>query len=129
MNHQPPFETFLKEEIARVKGQYYPVHAGLPTRLLVRHASPRKLHPNPEDEFCEPTIGPNYSIISQYAEKYRKANKTVYDGTTLGEILYEPLIVQKTMPDGYMILNGHHRWAAAIRSTMEKVPVKVVNVN
>ena len=128
MNHQPPFETFLKEEIARVKGQYYPVHAGILTRLLVRHASPRKLHPNPEDEFCDPEIGPNYGIISQYTEKYRKADKTVYDGTTLGEILYEPLIVQKTMPDGYMILNGHHRWAAALRSTKEKVPVKVVNV-
>jgi len=41
-----------------------PVQAGLPERLLVRKAPVSKLHPNPDDEFCNPSIGPNYKIIS-----------------------------------------------------------------
>lgn len=32
------------------------------------------------------------------------------------------------LPDGYMILNGHHRWAAALQSGTGKVRIQVVNV-
>ncbi|MBP3241914.1 MAG: ParB N-terminal domain-containing protein [Oribacterium sp.] len=33
----------------------------------------------------------------------------------------DPIIVEKMYPDGYMILNGHHRWAAATRLGLKKV--------
>ena len=37
-------------------------------------------------------------------------------------------MVEKTHPDGYMILNGHHRWAAAMRADMKKIRIKVINL-
>ena len=123
-----PFQEYLNEEINRVKGVYYPVRASLLRRLLVRKARCKSLHPNPEDEFCQPGIGPNNGIISRYKKEY-----TYYTGNptarmfTEGGIL-EPLIVQRTMPDGYMILNGHHRWAGAIQAGLKRVSVKIVNL-
>ena len=30
------------------------------------------------------------------------------------ELLEDPIVVEKVHPDGYMILNGHHRWAASM---------------
>ncbi|MCR5301964.1 MAG: ParB/Srx family N-terminal domain-containing protein [Lachnospiraceae bacterium] len=39
----------------------------------------------------------------------------------------EPVIVQKIRPHGYMLLNGHHRWAAALRIGIKKIPVSIVN--
>ena len=40
----------------------------------------------------------------------------------------EPLQVQKLRPDGYMILNGHHRWAAAVRTGVRTLPVQIVSL-
>ena len=121
------FQTFLDEEVNRVKGIYYPVRASFFRRLLCRKALCRKLHPNPEDEFCFPEIGPNYDIISRYSEQYRKNMQFRNGGIEEGSIL-EPLMVQKARPDGYLILNGHHRWAAALRSGIDKVPIEIVNL-
>ena len=45
------FQVFLDQEVNKVKGVYYPVKAGFPRRLLIKRASCKKLHPNPEDEF------------------------------------------------------------------------------
>ena len=120
------FQTFLDEEVNRVKGIYYPVRAGFFRRLLCKKAACRKLHPNPDDEFCFPEVGPNYDIISRYAEQYR-TDPQFRSGLEESSIL-EPLMVQKARPDGYLILNGHHRWAAAMRSGVEKVPISIVNL-
>ena len=60
------FEAFLEEEVRKVRGVSRPVRAGLLYRLTVSKASPRRIHPNPEDEFCDPRVGPSYSIISRY---------------------------------------------------------------
>ena len=38
---------------------------------------------------------------------------------------FEPLPVQKISPDGYLILNGHHRWAAAHLSGMKSIDVEI----
>lgn len=125
---QTAFQQFLENEVNKVKGIYYPVKAGFLTQAFVRKAAPKKLHPNPGDEFCDPKIGPNYEIISGYEKQYRQAgrnpNNLLY---TDGEIK-EPLMVEKTHPDGYMILNGHHRWAAAMRADMKKIRIKVINL-
>ena len=43
-------------------------------------------------------------------------------------IVNEPIPVEKMYPEGYMILNGHHRWAAALRLGQPEIPVKIVNL-
>ena len=120
---QTQFDQFLAEEIKRYRGVSYPVKAGLLRRLLTKGMSWKKIHPNPDDEFCMPEIGPNYGIISQYEAAIRKAKH-------YGEKRYfdEPVMIEKIRPDGYMLLNGHHRWAATIRMGEGGLPVKIVNL-
>ena len=117
------FEEFLASEIKRYRGVYIPVKAGILRRALVRKLVCSKIHPNPDDEFCMPGIGPNYEIISRYETEIRDARMH-----SQKEDFKERLIVEKIRPDGYMLLNGHHRWAAAVRSSLRSVPVKVVNL-
>ncbi len=115
------FEQFIQEEVEKNKGILVPVRAGIIERLLVRKLSCGKMHPNPEDEFCFPDIGPNLGIIQSYVKQFTEnidRNKPLMD---------EPLYVQKVRPSGYLLLNGHHRWAAAMRLGIKKVPVSIVN--
>ncbi len=112
------FENFLAQEIDKYKDVTVPRKSGFLRRHLVRHAPVKKLHPNPGDEFCDRKIGPNYSIISEYEQELREYGP----GS-----LKEPLYVERMYPDGYLILNGHHRWAAAIRANIGRLPVSVVN--
>ena len=63
-------ENFIEEEVGKVKGVYYPVKAGFLRRLLTTKASLSKLHPNPNDEFCSPKVGPNYTVFSEYVSAY-----------------------------------------------------------
>ena len=72
MNQKTRLPAYIQEEIDRVKGIYYPVKASLPRRVLQRYAACRKIHPNTEDEFCNPDIGPNYGIISGYQKDYMR---------------------------------------------------------
>ena len=37
-------------------------------------------------------------------------------------------MVQQANPDGYLILNGHHRWAAALRVGLNELKIKIVNL-
>lgn len=66
------FDAFIADEVSKLKGVYYPIKAGFLRIAFVRSVACSKLHPNPNDEFCNPEIGPNYSIISGYEEDYRK---------------------------------------------------------
>lgn len=118
------FQEYLAEEIKKYGGVMIPVKAGLMERLLVREVAIEKLHPNPDDEFCMPGIGPNDRIISDYVARYQRYG-SMKDPDSFGE---EPLIVEKVHPDGYIILNGHHRWAAFWRLGIKKVPVSIVNL-
>ena len=116
------FEAFIAEEVKKYRGILVPVKAGLLERMLVRKLDYSKLHPNPADEFCNAKIGPNYGIIGDYIKmirQYKSLQPNSWD---------EPLIVEKVHPDGYMLLNGHHRWAAAIRTGFSPVPVSIVNL-
>lgn len=106
--------------------KYNPVRrikkSGLLERLLVRKCSPKRLHPNPDDEFSQEDIGPNLEIVGDYVKEVQRAlnhSLPIYD---------EPVIVQKMEPDGYMLINGHHRWFAAIRMRVNKLRIKVVNI-
>jgi hypothetical protein len=118
------FDKYIADDIAKYAGVAMPVKAGFLNRILVRKALCTNLHANPDDEFSIPSVGPSYRIISEYERKY------VYNsnhGTNYfeGE---DPIMVEKIRPDGYMILNGHHRWAAALKQGYPKIPVQVINV-
>ena len=43
------------------------------------------------------------------------------------DIFDEPVIVHKMQPDGYLILNGHHRWAAALKTGLDKIRAEIIN--
>jgi len=121
------FPTYLREETEKVRESYYPVRAPLMTRLMKKKEKPGKLHPNPDDEFCDPHIGPNEGIIAKYVAGYRDImarGTDQFDNTGINE----PIMVQKAMPDGFLIMNGHHRWAAALKMKVPKMKIKVVNV-
>ncbi|MBE5807916.1 MAG: transcriptional regulator [Clostridiales bacterium] len=122
-NSNTELERFVAAEVERYKGVSVPIRAWLPERIFIRKIACGKLHPNPLDEFCDPDIGPEHSIISAY-------EKQIAFGMlhTRVDPIEDPLIVEKMHPGGYMILNGHHRWAAAMRRHLKKVPVRVVNV-
>ena len=116
------FDLFLQEEVQKQKGVAYPIKAGLFERLTTKELLCDKLHPNPQDEFTFPEIGPNYEIISNYEKQI------VYNARTHQDIFEEPIMVEKLYPHGYLILNGHHRWAAAKRLKIKKIPVKIINL-
>ncbi|MCR5342135.1 MAG: ParB/RepB/Spo0J family partition protein [Butyrivibrio sp.] len=116
------FMAYLKSELEKYSGVYVPVKASWLECLLVKSAPYSKLHPNPSDEFCIDKVGPSFRIIDEYASKFRAAMGR--DGVAIEE----PLDVEKVRPDGYMILNGHHRWAAAIVSGIDRIPIRIVNI-
>ncbi len=112
----------IREDLEKYNGVRRPLKASKAEQLLVKAVSPRELHPNPDDEFCKKDVGPSFRIIDEYAENFRRS-------TLIGtDVVGEALVVEKMYPDGYLILNGHHRWAAALRSDLKKVPIKIVNL-
>lgn len=121
LQNDSEFKKFIQDEVDRQKGVCHPIKAGLAERLLVRKLSCQKLHPNPEDEFCFPDIGPNMGIISSYVKQFIQNIERELP------LMDEPIVVQKILPDGYMVLNGHHRWAAAMRLGIKTLPVSIVN--
>ncbi len=120
---QVEFKEYLDEQVRKYDGVSVPVKANLAERIFIRRVAYRNLHPNPGDEFCMPGSGQNYEIISEYEQKIREKKKH-----NDRKYFDERLIVEKIWPDGYMILNGHHRWAAAVRMNLRKIPVKIVNL-
>ena len=115
------YRQLVLEDLRKYEGIWRPVRASLLERLLRRKAPAEKLHPNPDDEFSKPEVGPNYEIVGRYADTIRRARGRSY------EPIEERLMVQKMSTGGYMILNGHHRWMAARRMGLPKLPVRVIN--
>ena len=122
------FSTFLKEEVSKVKGIAYPIKAGFLRRVFIRKAPCSKLHPNPNDEFSFPDIGPNEGIMARYMKIYRDLISSGYDPLFADSSIREPIMVERIHPDGYMILNGHHRWGAACRTGVKKLRIKIVDL-
>lgn len=116
------YKALVLEDMARYDGLSKPVRASVIERLLTKQLDIKKLHPNPFDEFSVTDIGPNYGIVNDYAASMRDAQ------WQSKKVINEPIIIEKMSVGGYMILNGHHRWLAAHRAGIKKVPVQVVNV-
>ena len=112
---------FIANDIEKQKGVSIPVHASLLERLLIKKTACSNLHANAEDEFSIESVGPSYRIISEYETKFREALRMERDPFD------EPLMVEKLRPHGYLLLNGHHRWAAAMRCQIKRVPIKIIN--
>lgn len=117
-------DEYVRGEVEKFRDIYRPVKAGILRRLFVRYLACKKMHPNPDDEFCNPSIGPNYEIVSRYADEIKR---TLYKDRH-AKLFEEPVMVERISPDGYMLLNGHHRWAAAMRMSVPKIRSKVVDV-
>ena len=113
---------YLEKEIKKYDGIMVPIKASVSERMFTKKVPIEKLHPNPDDEFCSKTVGPNYSIYNRYVRTFQRF------GTMDQSIMDDPITVEKVHPDGYMILNGHHRWAAAMRVGIKMIPVKIVNL-
>lgn len=110
------------EDVKKYDGIRKIVRAGLIERCSVKFCPPEKLHPNPSDEFSQSEIGPNMGIVGQYVEQIKVDEALHYP------IFADPMIVQKMEPDGYMLVNGHHRWFAAVRMGIKKVHIRIVNL-
>ena len=113
------FKDYLKKQIETYQGIAFPIKASPLERFFTTKADVMKLHPNPDDEFTKPEVGPSDRIISEY-EQYFRRNVDLYKE--------EPLIIEKMHPDGYMLINGHHRWAAYYTIGRRRAPVKLVNL-
>ncbi len=113
---------FIEKETQKYKGVALPLKASKVEQTLVTKVPCNMLHPNLDDEFCIKEIGPNYGIINKYENQLRlrlEQEMPLFD---------EPIIVEKMYPHGYMILNGHHRWAAARSLGIKNIPVKVTSL-
>ena len=115
------FYPYVREDLAATEGKRKLVKASLFQRLVVRSLSPEEMHVNPDDEFADPAVGPNDRIINEYVHEIPELKRIDQP------IFPSPIMVVKMESDGYMILNGHHRWAAAVKSGLSKVRAAVTN--
>lgn len=118
-------ETYLKyviEDLKNYDGLLQPVKTHFYLRIKPRYVDPKKLHPNPADEFSMESVGPNWEIVGNYEKDILQRKKHGDD------IFEEPLTGVKLKKGGYLLLNGHHRWLAALTLRIEEVPLEVVNI-
>ncbi|MCR5357492.1 MAG: ParB N-terminal domain-containing protein [Lachnospiraceae bacterium] len=119
------FSEFVANDIKKYEGVRIPLKTGFLKRTFKKWTKCKNLHPNPDDEFCFPDIGPNYGIISDYEKKMKEEMSRGYSPW---EGIDERLMVEAMHPEGYMLINGHHRWAAAVRLGVKKAPIKILNL-
>lgn len=112
---------YVANDLERQRGVSIPVRASLLERLIVKRTACTNLHPNADDEFSMDSVGPSYEKINEYETLFR-------DAMHLGRRpITDPLTVEKLRPNGYLLLNGHHRWAAAMRCGIKMVPIRIIN--
>ena len=58
-------KEYVREEMSKYDGKYLPVRVNFLERIFTKNLAPRKLHPNPDDEFCMKDVGPNDEIIGK----------------------------------------------------------------
>lgn len=128
----------ILEYLERLPQDHTPVKAGILERSVMRAIAPKKLFPNPDDEFTDPKIGPNDSIImnySQIARWNRARDLDVYEESirhaVQGKILLRPERERRCRRDiTDRILeseqNGVIQWENLVRriKTAKKQPIK-----
>lgn len=121
MAYSADYQKLVLDDLKTYKDIARPVHASVLERLCIRKLPTKVLHPNPEDEFCNPEIGPNAGIISDYVAEFKLRIKQSE------KPVKEKLIIERITTGGYMLLNGHHRWMAAAKMKIDRVPVSIIN--
>lgn len=116
------YKKYVTDDLNSNRGLSHPVKSSIIYRIKVRQIKPEKLHPNPADEFSMETVGPNWNIISDYEQTI------IFNLKHQEDIFEDPLYAVRLDKGGYMLLNGHHRWMAALNLRVKKVPVKIVNI-
>lgn len=118
---QTNLQAMIQEDLEKMKGRLNPVKAGFLEKRGIKKVSPTQLHVNPADEFSFPSIGPNLAIVENYSSLARRQY-------SMGDLVFEePLQVNKLSQGGYLILNGHHRWAGAIRACVPTIRIKIID--
>lgn len=112
-------QTMIREDLELTEGRRELEKAGFLEKLRPKKVRPSMLHVNPDDEFCFPDIGPNDAIVENYSALARRLHSLDED------VFDEPLQVVKMKMGGYMILNGHHRWAGVVRARVPTVRIQV----
>ena len=111
----------IQDDVAKYSKGREMVRANFIDILTVRHLPPDQMHANPDDDFVSPNIGPNEEILEKYIEEAKR-------NLQMGEMSFDEAIMVAKLDNGeYMIVNGHHRWAAAIKVGLTEVRVVVVN--
>ena len=121
MGYTDKFTRMIMEEAGKYSEWREVARADLLEILTTRYLSEDQMHPNPEDEFCDPDVGPNERILEDYIEM---AQKNLIAGV---DSFDEPIMVAKMKAGEYMIINGHHRWAAAVKTELKRVRVVIAN--
>jgi len=116
------YVEYVLKDVEKYKGIRKVKKTGFIERCTKKHCHPSILHPNPDDEFSMDSIGPNMNIVGDYV----KAVKNLLERDE--DVFEEPVLVEKMEPDGYMLLNGHHRWYAALRMGVSKLHIQIVNM-
>lgn len=117
MNNIMELRDYISKEKQTYEGSLCFTKACLPELLFTKKLQTELLHPNPENDFLKPGIGPHWGIIKAYCSRFASTGKEI-----------DPLIVEKMEGDAYLILDGHHRWAAAMMLGIEMLPVQIVNL-
>ena len=115
------FFPYVLEDLEQYGKKANVVRAGFLEKRFKRTAAPEDLHANPDDEFSKAAVGPNDRIIMEYVKmipQLRRFDEPIYP---------EPVYVSKLESGGYRILNGHHRWAAALKCGLEKLRIRILN--
>ena len=115
------FFPYVLDDLEQYGKKVNIVSAGILEKMFKRSASPEELHANPDDEFSMASVGPNDRIITEYVRmipQLRRLDEPIYP---------EPVYVSKLESGGYRILNGHHRWAAALKCGLEKLRIRILN--
>lgn len=121
MGYTDKFTRMIMEEAGKYRGRREVARAGILEILTTRYLPPDQMHPNPEDEFCDPDVGLNERILEDYMEI---AQQNLMAGA---DSFDEPIMVAKMKAGEYMIINGHHRWAAAVKTELKRVRVVITN--
>ena len=121
IGQQSSFFPYVLDDLEQYGEKDSIVRAGFLEKRLKHTAAPEELHANPDDEFSKASVGPNDRIISEYVKmipQLRRLDEPIYP---------EPVYVAKLASGGYRILNGHHRWAAALKCGLDKLRIRILN--
>jgi len=115
------FMNYVLEDLASTEGKREVVRAGMIERWRVKFIDPEEMHANPDDDFSKISVGPCDRIINEYVRQIPHLLRFEQ------EVFSDPVLVYKLRSGGYLILNGHHRWAAALKTGLAKLRAVIVN--